>query len=271
MKNLSHYRQRLAEKGLASIIADRLRWYKQSFQMDNWIIGKLIELTGNRIKLDGVTLSVDNPLVSTRHKSTLYFGIYEVGERELARRNIDRSLPIVEIGGSIGGVACTTNRLLTNPSNYVVVECNPIVLPTLQLNRDINHCQFHVEPCALAYGSETVSFSIAEDHFMMGRLQGEGKEVNVPTITLGKIIKKYGFDKINLISDSEGGEVEMVENESDVLQRHVKVIILETHEKERGHAAIARTLSSLAAIGFEIQDKDREKPDVLAMINRGLP
>lgn len=269
MKPISHYRQKLAEKGLSGIIAGRWRWYKLMFQMDNWIIGKLVELFGNKVTIQGITLSVDNPLVTTRHKSSLYFGKYEVGERELARRYIDRSLPIVEIGGSIGGVACITNRLLVTPSDHVVVECNPLVLPTLKLNRDLNSCKFSIEPFALAYGSDTVSFSIAMDHFMMGRLHGtDCNQITVRTINLKRILDKYGFKTINLISDSEGGEVEMVENEADLLRHHVKCLILETHEKERGRELIAKTLSALSDIGFQIQEHDDEKKGVLAMINR---
>ena len=271
VKTLSHYREKLAEKGLSGIIASRWRWYKLAFQMDNWVIGKLIELSGNRVTIDGTTLSVDNPLIMTRHKSTMYSGIYEVGERELAKRYIDPALPTVEIGGSIGGVACTTNRLLLNPSDHVVVECNPLVLPTLQKNKDLNECKFTIEPFALAYGSETISFTIAMDHFMMGRLNGNGsRTVTVQTITLKQILAKYGFETINLISDSEGGEVEMVQNEFDLLRHHVKCLVLETHEKERGRKLIAETLSKLSDLGFEIQDRDDEKQDVLAMINHHL-
>jgi hypothetical protein len=63
----------------------------------------------------------------------------------------------------------------------------------------------------------------------------------------------------------------MVENESDLLRHHVKCLVLETHEKERGRDLIAKTLSALLALGFEIQEQDEEEKDVLAMINRHLP
>src|SRR5262249_47319242 len=256
LKTLSHYRQKFSEKGFIGIIAGRYRWYKQAFQMDNWMIGKLIELSGNKVTVDGITLSVDNPLVTTRHKSSLFFGIYEMSERELARRYIDPALPVVEIGGSIGGVACATNRLVVNPSDHVVVECNPLVLPTLKENRDRNECKFAIEPFALAYGSDTVSFTVDVNHFMLGHLQGTGgKQVTVQTITLKRILDKYGFRTINLISDSEGSEVEMVENEPDLLRHHVRCLILETHEQIRGSEPIAMTLSALHALGFQIQER----------------
>jgi FkbM family methyltransferase len=268
MKSFSHYHQKLAEKGIAEIIAGRLRWYKQSFQMNNWVIGKLIELSGNKINIQGITLSVDNPLVTTPHKSSLYFGIYEISERRLAQRYVDSSLPIVEIGGSIGGVACTTNKLLDNPFDHVVVECNPLVLPTLELNRDLNKCKFAIEPFALAYGSHTISFTIDMNHFMLGSLtRADGKQVTVETITLKRILDKYSFETINLISDSEGGEVEMIEQEPDLLRHHVRCLILETHEHLRGRESIERALSTLNALGFEIKERGE---NTLAMTNRHL-
>jgi FkbM family methyltransferase len=261
----THYRQRLTEKGLSGIIGSRWRWYKQAFQMNNWVIGKLIELCGNKITIQGITLCVDNPLVTTRHKSSLYFGMYEISERRLAQLYIDPSLPIIEVGGSIGGVACTTNKLLLNPSDHVVVECNPIVLPTLERNRELNKCKFAIEPFALAYGSNTISFAIDMDHFMLGSLaRADGKQISVPTITLKRILDKYGFKTINLISDSEGGEVEMVEHEPDLLRQHVKCLILETHEQLRGREPIARTLSALSDLGFRVQDQGES---TLAMTN----
>jgi FkbM family methyltransferase len=269
MKPFAHYHQKFRERGIGQLIAGRFRWYWLELRLNNWLIGRLVELTGNRIRLDGVTLSVDNPLIGTPDKSTLFFGIYEVDERELTKRFIDRNLPTVEIGGSIGGVACTTNKLLTNPSAHVVVECNPIVLPTLENNRKLNGCSFEIEPRALAYGVETISFGVP-DHFMMGRLHSDDqRQVTVPTTTLRQIVEEHRFETINLISDSEGGEVEMVENDGDILRDRVKWIIMETHEVERGQTAIAQMLNRLHDLGFDIAHKDDDKP-VLALMNRRL-
>jgi hypothetical protein len=54
-KTLTHYRQKLTEEGLSGIIASRWRWYKKIFQQDNWGIGKLVELFGNKITLQLVS------------------------------------------------------------------------------------------------------------------------------------------------------------------------------------------------------------------------
>lgn len=267
-KSLAHYRNRLREKELKTLIADRWRWYKTSFQMDNWAIGRAIELTGNVVTLDGIKLRLDNPLVSTRHKSSIFFGIYEIGERDFVKRFIDRTLPTIEIGGSLGGVACITNKLLADPYRHVVVECNPVMLPTLTDNRNLNQCKFFIEQCAVAYGSDSVNFSIS-DHFMLGGIHADGRRITVPATTLADLMSKHEFKAINLITDSEGAEVEIVENELDLLRQRVAWIIMEAHEKERGTETIAKMFSSLESAGFEIVARDPEKL-VLAFRNRAL-
>ncbi len=276
LESVSHYRQRLIEKGISGVVSSRWRWYKKRFQMDNWFVGRLIELTGNRIQVDGITLSVDNALIDTTHKSSIYFGFYEMGERELTKRYIDRNLPTVEIGGSIGGVACITNKLLHNPSAHVVLECNPSILPTLKCNRELNDCKFSIEPCALSYGGDTASFTIVRTGWMVSGLHAEKigepvtDRITVAATTLAAILGKYGFDTINLISDSEGVEVEMVEQEADLLRRRVKWLVFETHAQQRGADAIARTLSRLRDLGFETKEQDRHTGTVFAMVNRSL-
>lgn len=269
-QTLAHYRAKLRDRGFIDLLVSRLRWYKLRFQLDNWMIGRLVELFGNRVTIDGILLDIDNPLISTPQKSTLYFGIYEIGERELTKRFIDRRLPTVEIGGSIGCVACLTNRMLSDPHAHVVVECNPILVPTLALNRRLNGCHFMIDESAIAYDGDTARFFIS-DHFLFGSLAATGTErISIGATTLAAILKQHQFGLINLIIDAEGAEVEIVENEHDVLRYCVKCLILETHEELRGTAVIQRTLSTLASIGFETVSRDDDKQTVLALRNRHL-
>lgn len=265
---LEGYRRKLNEKGVAEIIKGRFRWYKQSFQMDNWLIGRMVELFGNKIALDGIRLSLDNPLIQTRHKSTIYFGLYEVEERAMAKRFLDPALPLIEIGGSIGGVACLTNKMLSNPEAHVVVECNPFVLPTLEENRVLNGCKFAIESRALAYDAETISFNVVMDHFMKGALGGsEGQKVTVETVTLAEIVRTHKFEAFNLISDSEGAEVDMVDNEAALLRDHAKVILLETHAAARGPAAISGMIAKLESLGFKMVHHTA-RMGAIAMVNQ---
>jgi FkbM family methyltransferase len=265
MKSLVNYRAKLRERGLYEIIAGRLRWYKQRFQMDNWWVGRLIELTGNLVNLDGITLSVDNPLIHTMHKSSIYFGIYEIEEREFCVRYIDRSLPTVEIGGCIGGVSCTVSKLLNNPSAHVVVECNPVLLPTLEKNKQINRSQFTIEPYAMAYGTDTISFGV--DTAMVGSIfRGENEQIVVPTTTLQKLIQKHGFKTINLISDCEGAEIALIDNEPQTMRDHVKWFVVEIHPEYVGRDKVCKMLSDLGQLGFKIREHSQ---NVLAFENIG--
>ena len=265
MKALTHYRKQLAERGLREIIEGRWHRRKLTFQIDNWAVGRLVELFGNKVTIDGVTLLLDNPDILTKHKSALYFGIYEVAERNLCRRYLDPSVPLIEIGGSIGGVSCITNRMLNNRRRHVVVECNPTNSPTLTRNRDFNRCEFSIEPFALAYTTERIEFNVVPGGWLVGNVAGfEGNKISVPTITLRDIVRKYKFDTFCLISDSEGAEVDMVENEAELIKRHVKYLIVETHVKLRGQTATIRMLDRLKEIGFEINQKEKQ---VYAMTN----
>jgi FkbM family methyltransferase len=267
MQSVTHYRAKIRERGILGIIKGRLRWYKQAFQMDNWAIGRLIELSGNRVNLDGVKLSVDNPLILTKHKSTIYFGLYEVAERIFSKKFIDRSLPTIDLGGCIGGVSCGVNKLLKNPSEHVVVECSPALLPTLEANRAINHCSFKIENAAIAYGSDTISFGLGEA--MQGSLyRTSSDQVTVPATTLRKLLDKHGFETINLISDCEGAEVAMVNNEVDVMRRHVKWFIAEIHPEYAGREAVETMYSNLQKAGFV--ERERSRGNVVAFENVGL-
>jgi FkbM family methyltransferase len=269
----TRYRSKLRQKGLRVIVRDRLRWYRLRFEMDNWLVGKAVELTGNRVRMHGLKFSVDNPLVTTRHKSTLFFGRYEIDEVELARRYLDPDLPLVELGGSIGVVACVTNRLLRRPDRHVVVEASPVLLPTLEANRVMNGCRFTIEHAALAYNSETIDFPV-EGHFLHGRVGGSDESahvVSVRTVTLAKILEKYDFEMINLVCDIEGAEVELVEHEPDVLRGRVKTIVLETHACFRGEGRIGAMLAALGKLGFDrFESLAGGKAQVIAMVNGNL-
>lgn len=258
------------KKGIRLIVRDRVRWYRLRIEVNNWFVGKGVELTGNRVRMHGLRFDVDNPLVSIRYKGTLFFGRYEIEEIALVRRYVDPGLPVVELGGSIGVVASVTNRLLQQPDRHVVVEASPVLVPTLEANRTLNGCSFVIEHAAVAYGTDAVEFPV-EGHFLLSRVGGSGNSVGVRATTLGKLLDKYGFETINLISDIEGMEIELVENESEVLRDRVKTLVMETHPDIRGHDDISTMLVTLGRLGFDpLEPLTGGRPNVLAMVNRGL-
>src|SRR5262249_47940482 len=92
-------------------------WYT-----DHMWEGKIVEWMGNKSGINGVTISLDNPFIATKNKGALWKGIYEEPERRLFFRHFPIDLPIIELGASIGVLACVTNRKLLNPELHIVVE-----------------------------------------------------------------------------------------------------------------------------------------------------
>ena len=266
----TRYRNKLREKSVGAIVRDRLSWYRKRFEMDNWFVGKTVELTGNRVRMHGLKFSVDNPLVSTRHKSTLYFGRYEIDEIRLARQFLNPDIPIVEMGGSIGVVACVTNHILRQPERHVVVEASPALVPTLEANRALNGCKFSIEHAAVAYNTDAVNFSLG-GHFLFNRIDGTENTVSVKAVTLGQLLEKYQFETINLISDIEGAEIEVVEHEPELLRTRVKMIVMETHAMYSGEAKVSAMLAQLAKLGFDpLVPFTPGDTAVAALVNRNL-
>lgn len=220
----------------------------------NWCYGKLIERRGDVVKIDGCTFSLDSPAITTRSKSKFMFGQYEKPEREAVARFLDRSLPVVEFGGSIGVVSCLTNRRLEHPESHVVVEANPALVPVLIRNRDLNNCKFVVLPRMIGYNGQVGIFFADNENFVIGTGvsidSSSLQRLEIATIDLRSILDEYGFQRCTLICDIEGGESDLLRYEAEVLKNRVETIILEVHEWSLGKNRVAEMFSELRVLGF---------------------
>src|ERR1044072_4533763 len=150
---LSDKKQALYGKLYSRVAKTRWVWN------DHWWIGKLVEIRGNRVMVDGCEFGLDSPAISTSHKSRLFFDfVYEAPEREALRRDLNPELPVVDFGVSIGVIACLTNKKLNAPREHVVVEANPDLLPLLEENRDRNGCKVSILHRAIAPTTDKIKF-----------------------------------------------------------------------------------------------------------------
>ena len=232
---------------------------------DNPVLGRFVELRGNRARIDGCTFTLDTPAIPTGLKALFLFDRYERAERDALRRHLDASLPVVELGGSLGVVACITNRLLANPMRHVVVEANAAMLSVLEENRRRNGCRFEVMHRAIGYGSPTVTFFEDDDFLsgsvLSGRAGYEGRPrraVSVAAVSLREIVDSHAFEQCTLVCDIEGAELGMVENEIVTLRERVNTIIMETHPGAVGAAAVQRMMEALCSGGFKQIDGQAE-------------
>jgi FkbM family methyltransferase len=202
------------------------------------------------VYLDGCRFDLRN-LPNTPMKLKLLSGEYEERERSAARQYIQKDWPVIELGGCIGVVACVTNRLLQRGEAHIVLEANPLVIPHLQSNRDANHCSFKIVNRAIAYDTDSVSFSPLSDLWGSSlHHNGSHRQVAVSTTQLRQIIEEEQFEKYALICDIEGQEYELVTHEPDVLKR-AELIIMEVHPHLIGEEKDKTLLSKLAGLGLK--------------------
>ncbi len=119
--------------------------------------GKIVEIKGNVVLIDGCQFSVCSPEITTAFKRHFFFDNYEADERHALKHFLDPRLPVIELGGALGVIACLTNKRLNYPEKHVVVEANPGIIPLLKENRDRNNCQFTILNKAVAYGTDEVT------------------------------------------------------------------------------------------------------------------
>jgi FkbM family methyltransferase len=207
------------------------------------------------VTLDGCTFGLDR-VPNTPMKAALLDQSYEAFERRAVLQYVDPGLPVIELGGCIGVVACITNHLLSNPQQHVVVEANPNAVPLLEEHRRSNGCAFEVINAAVAYHASAVTFLPASDFCSNTLVQHSAEAaVTVPAIRLGDIAEQKKFDRFSLICDIEGHEYDLVRNEIDVL-RKADIVILETHARIIGEEKNRELLSRLQETGLKMIDQD---------------
>jgi FkbM family methyltransferase len=211
-------------------------------------------------RLDGCTFSLQS-IPDSFTKLFLLTNRYELPERRAVQQHLRRDLPVIELGGAVGVVACVTNKLLKDPGAHVVVEANPAAITQLQLNKESNHCAFEIVNCAIAYGVDTVTFFPARDLAANSieadgtQIHGTEQAVTVEAIQLGKLVAEHGFSRFSLVCDIEGKEYDLVCHEREVLKQ-ADTIIVETHARLIGEEKNKFMLDELKNLGFKIVEED---------------
>jgi len=244
----------------------------ESFQVW-WRHGELFEAAkyagkpSEIARLQGCRFSLDSPALTDDVRYLLLSGQHEKPERRMIARFLDSTRPVVELGGFIGVVACTTNRRLRNPSRHVVVEANPAVLELLTGNRARNRSQFAIVHAALAYGAPNIEFHVNDNPLTSCVNHERTDTVLVPTVTLEHLLEAASFEQCTLICDIEGAEADLIEHELSVLKDRVPMMIVEVHDRILGAARTRQLFDALREAGFVELERQW---DTVALRNRSL-
>jgi FkbM family methyltransferase len=235
---------------LASSRIAAAKWWRQG---EVWELRK-----SEHVRLGGCRFGLHEQ-IGPSLRDLLVTGDFESPERTLVRRYLDRSLPVIELGGCIGVVACTTNLLLTPPRRHVVIEANPALVRIIEENRRQNGCEFTIVHAAVAYGSELARLHFSETNPLESGVYCQaGTPAYIPTVSLREIVTKNDFRLCSLICDIEGIESDLVQHEADVLEERVAMFIVELHERLLGAERTETTLRTLQNKAFHLVDRMHE-------------
>lgn len=252
---LSKAFQRDGARGVLSVLLKKLQitWRRGEV----WQLGRFVGMPTDIVRLDGCRFTLDKALPANV-VDLLLENNYEAPERKALKKYLDPELPVIELGACLGIVSCLTNRRLRQPEKHIVVEANPTLVPLLAANRERNGCSFKIVHGALSYGTDRITFKV-NDNILASSLNGDQQRaVVVSTVTLQLMLDETGFERVTLICDIEGAELQMVEHELDVIREHVSTIIMELHDRMVGDEPTQRMLERLESVGFRIVSKDRD-------------
>jgi FkbM family methyltransferase len=226
------------------------RWWRQG---EIWELRK-----SEHVRLGGCRFGLDRRIAPPL-RDLLATGLFESPERNIVRRYLDRSSPVIEFGGCIGVVACTTNLLLIRPRHHVVVEANPALVRIIEENRDRNGCDFTLIHAAVGYGRKMAQLRFSEvNPLESGAYCETGAAVDVATISLREIVTRHGFQRCSLICDIEGSEFDLIQQEADVLGERVAMLVMELHQRLLGAQRTQTILDTLQKEGFRLLDRVHE-------------
>ncbi len=242
-KKLSTVRKGVSERGIFGFF----KYF--FFETDNVYVGRFVELIGGKIRIENLVIDTNSRVIPTKNKSQFIQNRFEAPERKSIKQFLDPSSPVIELGGSLGVVACMTNRLLDDPTQHIVIEAHPEMARLLKINKARNDCKFTIVEKAIAYDQATIGFQ--EEGFSSRVDQSSPNSVNVPTTPLAVIVQEAGFEHFTLICDIEGAENNLLEREPELLRASVTLIVIELHPIIVGEEKFKWSLEQFKRLGFE--------------------
>ncbi|MEO7687694.1 MAG: FkbM family methyltransferase [Sphingomonas sp.] len=224
-----------------------------------WVGKAAAFLLRDKIPHRGLVIDTSDPVVSPTIKAALLARAYESGEYRFVRAYLPRDCDVIELGGSLGVISCTVRKHIAPSRRQIVVEADPRLARVLRGNLARNGCDANIEvvETAISYdGGDTVSFALGETS-VSGRIAEPGSllsTIEVPATTLQQLADRFALRDFTLVSDIEGVEWQVVENDLDTLKR-ARILIMELHDRA-GHGSYQDLLAKLLATGaFDLLDQ----------------
>ena len=126
------------------------------------------------------------------------YDLIETNEQEDVKRFIKEDDVVLELGARFGGVSITTNKILKNKKNHLVVEPDKRVWEALELNKKNNECEFEIVKGAISNQKLKLRDDGSYDGYATHTQSCEEGEVPIYSLS------KYPYNFNVLIADCEG-------------------------------------------------------------------
>lgn len=200
------------------------------------------------VRIDGVTLIAEANRVGAELRQELIRGTYEFAERRLMASVMRPGDRVFEIGAGIGCTGLLAAQRL-GAENVVSFEANPENAALIDENHSLNGLNPTVIFEAVTRDGGPVTL-YATENLLAATLSHRptARTLTVPSTGLNAAIAAHR--PTVLVCDAEGAEADLL-TETDL--PGIRAIIVETHAKLVGQAAIDTMIASLEEQGFRIR------------------
>lgn len=206
-----------------------------------------------QFKADNCVFEIPKALTSRFIRGCFFDNTYEISERTVIQKFVRPDDSVIELGGCLGIVSCTTNKLLQNKSRHLVVEANPQCVPALQRNRDLNQCSFRIENCAASNQPEVTLFLDPKLIVSGTTKSASAFQAKVAGRSLAELCRQYGPFSA-LIMDIEGSELDVLQSSEEILS-NFRLIVVEFHPWIIGADGVSRCCDILRQSGFNMIER----------------
>ena len=184
----------------------------------------------DEIEYCGVRLDMSHSAFTPHICGAIARGQYEQEEARFAKQYLHPEVPVIQLGGGIGYVSTHIDKCLADGVAQVVVEANPSVVEALKDTRTRNGCDFEIFHSAYAPDEETVTMSVPHNFWggSIHRTDGE-RLIRVDAVDIESLCEIFDIDRFQLVCDIEGGEIDLLESEYQLLESRCDLAIIEFH------------------------------------------
>lgn len=221
-------------------------------------LSKLALKTANKeknIEIDGLTLSNKIYDLDDKVARKVLSGSYEQDELELAGE-IDFNNSVIELGGGIGYISCIIDDQLPERFQHIVFEPNSEVTKVLRHNKQLNDSNFDIVEKAYSYEHEEVELEV--QGVFWGRRtnlkEDERSTRKVEAMSLSEVFSKFNIEDFFLISDIEGAEYDLINNEFENFSKAYSIMIELHDDDEKINSAIRK----ITAEEYELESSSND-------------